>query len=200
MSLFIQLVIVSVVALMVQAVPVTRNANCGTSKDQSKTADVRKLEHLYCVTRSLNEIVRPLAPNKAVNVPEINMSTETMTKVFEEFSDRCRNYTQAMSLKHWLQDYLLNDNVKSDQIESYSSMLVSLQTVTNILDDVEFIQHKKHCVTLTAVHYKKIHHVQYDNTSVLDVLLAETKNWMRAIKREIAPPTQHICKNIDPTL
>ena len=200
MSLFIQLVIVSVVALMVQAVPVTRNVNCGTSKDQSKTADVRKLEHLYCVTRSLKEIVQPLAPNKTVNVSETNMSTETMTKVFENFSDKCRNYTQAMSLKHWLQDYLLNDNVKSDQIESYSSMLVSLQTITNILDDVEFIQHKKHCVTLTAAHYEKIHHVQYDNTSVLDVLLAEMKNWMRAIDRDIALPLPHICTDIYMTL
>ena len=202
MSLFIQLAVVSVVALMVQAVPVTRKVNCDNhpilESQRNKAANISKLEHFYCVTNSLKETVQSLLQfGMIIRVPEININTDTMAKVIvETFSDRCQNYTQAMSLKYWLLNYLLNDSGTAHQIKSFSSILVSLQTITSILDDIEFIQHKRHCVTLTETHYEKIFHAKYDNTSLLDVMLTEMKNWLIDIKQDIALPTRCICENV----
>ena len=107
--------------------------------------------------------------------------------------------SELHSLKYWLLNYLLNDSgatLNSRQIKSFSSMTVSLQTITSILDDIEFIQHKRHCVTLTETHYEKIFHAKYDNTSLLDVMLTEMKNWLTDIKQDIALPTRCICENV----
>jgi len=52
-------------------------------------------------------------------------------------------------------------------------MLVSMQTIAKILDDLEFSEHKKHFLKLTAVHHKN---TQHGNASLLDVMLTEIKN------------------------
>ena len=80
---------------------------------RNKAANVSKLKHLYGVTNSLKETVTEVQRNVIVRVSEIDntvTSTENMDMIYEEFSGGCKNYTQAMSLKHWLQNYLLNDS------------------------------------------------------------------------------------------
>ena len=207
MSLFIQLAIVSVAALMVQAAPVTRGMECTdynfTLDDfiNNKSPNVSKLEHLYCVTNSLKELIRKLPSDMTVTVPPkviTNTNTKkTLERMIGSFSDRCKNYTQALSLKHQLQDYLLHDNSPAadfDRVNSYSSMLVSLQTMISILDDYEFIQHKRHCVTLTPAHYKKIYYVVYGEPALLDTMLKEMGNWLRTIRKDIEVPHSCTCE------
>jgi len=185
---------------MVQAFP-----HCGKHRDQilatqrNEAANVSKLEHLYCVTNSLRKTVTQLKPNMIVRVSEIT-NIEKMEAMYEEFSGRCKNYTQAMSLKHLLQNYLLNDSsaaLKSDQAKSYSSLLVSLQTISNILDDIEFIEHKRHCVTLTTAQYKEIYYVPYKKTSLLEEMQTAMQNWLVAIIRDLGAaraPNPCTCK------
>jgi len=219
MSLFIQLMIVSVVAVMVQSNPVP---SCELHRDQI-LANANKQDYLYCVTNSLKKTIvqlnSTLNSSIIVNVPEIDrvVTNTTMAMVLKGFSKRCTSYTKAMSLKHWLQDYLLNDNIpvlndcikSNDCSEPYSSVLVFLQTIANIFDDLEFSEDKKHCVTLAAAHYKKhfltltaAHYkkTQHDNASLLDVMLTEIMNWHEATKKEMnGLPHVCFCKIVYPT-
>jgi len=173
------LTIILVVGILVQVVPVTRGQDCGNIDNNSKPVNRSKLEHLYCTLRTLYNTTKHL--NSTFTIQLSGSDVINNTKVFEEFSPFCKNFTKAMSLKHHAQEYILNENgpvLDPSQVESYYSMLVSLQTITNIWDDIEFIQHKKRCVMLTATHYEKIYYVDY-NGALLDEMTRQVGFWLK---------------------
>ena len=196
--------IILVVGILVQTVPVTRGQDCeGITHNNNKSAKASKLEHLYCAVRSLRRTTQQLNSTITDQLSGIDINTNTvpiLIEVFEKFSNTCKKFTTAMSLKHQLQQYMLSDSgpvLNSSQVKFYSSMLVSLQTITNILDDIEFIQHKRHCVTLTSAHYEKIYYQNFDNTSLLDVMIKELASWLNSFgKSVIANSIMCICKTV----
>jgi len=192
------LIIILVVGILVQVVPVTRGLNCSKN---SKPVNPGKLEHYHCALRTLYYTAKELNSTLTIQLPGSDIITNTnLAKVFEKFSEICKKFTKAMSLKHYVQEYMLNETgpvLNSSQIESFSSTLVSLQTIANILDDIEFIEHKRRCVTLTETHYEKIYHVQY-NGALLDQMIKQLGDWMLQNKYCVPGQITKICNETYP--
>ena len=93
-----------------------------------------------------------------------------MKKINDDSSYECKNFTKLMSLKHQLQHYLFQQNPSTQQIELFSSILVSLQTLTDFWLDKIRSKTNSHCVRLSARGYRMMYHVFHDNTSLLDSL------------------------------
>ena len=92
------------------------------------------------------------------------------------------------SLKHQLQDYLFNQSNQylndedmeeelSHQIKQLFSLLVAIQTMTNILDQLQFYKYTTNCLRLSSSEYKMMYQVQYSTTSLLQSISELGGNW-----------------------
>lgn len=212
MSLIIRLLIVPVFAFMAQTAPLEHNCVSVRSNVLAKAKNRSELQnqtvHLYCVAISLHDTVyRNKIVVQDVQLPNIPIQNTKFNQVFRYFSDECKNFTVALSLKHHLQEYLFNEtnnSTDSQQIRPLYSVLVYLQMLANILDDIQFNNHSVRCVRLTANQYKMMYHVlqqQQQDVSLLDSLIDDwtAQNYYLQHFKDGAPSTC-TCKIIYPTL
>ena len=184
-SFILQLSIILAFGLMVQSAPVDVTKRSTMSKEEKNK---RKLENnLYCASQTLHiegDVLRdakftlPSLPQ-----PDINNATEKIVKgAYRQFSDLCKEYTKAMTLKHQLQEQLFSNDtalkLNSDNAEKLSKILTSLQSMANIFNDMEFYKVKSRCVNLTPAQYKITYHVRYTK-SLLVSLKDDFERWYK---------------------
>ena len=173
MSLFIlQLLIISAFALMVQSAPVNDVTKRSTDTTMSiEEMNQRKLENnLYCAAQSLYNEGEELR-NTSYTLPplpkiDVNNNTKrNMNRMLHHFSDLCKNFTIAMTLKHQLQERLFSNNtaleVNSENAKMLTTILTSLQSMANIFNDMELNKNNSRCVKLTPAQYKIMYYVRY---------------------------------------
>jgi len=104
-----------------------------------------------------------------------------LNPIFQLFSNKCKDFTLAMSLKHQLQKYFFNpraQNLKNLQISQLSLILIHLQTIANMLDDLQFRQNNSYCIRLSAHGYRMMYNALYrDNNSLLHHIKCEGEKW-----------------------
>ena len=170
-SFIIQLLIISVVSLMIQSAPVSRNLQ--KREPTAENSIEFKLEnHIFCASSAIHNLRWEL-PVANYTVPEsqnANIDVETLVDtVFDQLSLYCRNFTIAMSLKHQLQDLLFNTDttpdLSSDNIQKLFEILTNLQTMATAFDDIQYNSDYSRCVRLTAAQYRIICSVRHPNTT-----------------------------------
>jgi len=184
MSLFIiQVFIISALTLMIQSAPIERSTENVMTKEEKNQRELEK--SLYCAARSLHNAVGQLrtASYTLPPLPKVNISSSTeaiMNKILHLFSYRCKNFTEAMTLKHQLQDHLFNadtaPDLSSGNAKILSTILTSLQTMANTFDDMEFNKDSRRCIKLTPAQYKIMYYVRYTNP-LLVALNDDLEEW-----------------------
>ena len=140
---------------------------------------------LYCAAKAINCTAVSLLGQNLTSEVDINNENKTaFDEIFNHFSGECQNFTSAMSLKHQLQEYLFkqtNEDLNNDDnhIEQLSSMLVGLQTMANILDQLQFYKHNSYCPRLSASQYKTIYQV-HSTSSLLQSISELGGNWTKS--------------------
>ena len=174
----LQLSIISVFGLIAQSAPTDLTKR---STKECEGYNVSVLEgRLYFAARDLhntNEHLRSKNPKYLSNLPKIeNDVAETTTKhIYDDFSYRCKRFTQAMTLKHQLQYHLFNADTASFLIqnaEDLSKILTSLQIMANTFDDIEFNKVNRRCVELTSDQYTIM--IPLD-----DLLVSDLRGWFQ---------------------
>ena len=194
-----QFFIISVITIMVQSAPVKRDTD---ENQTAMTKDVQnKLNTLYCAAQSVQRTAVTLKErlNRAtvLNESDINSDTkEVINETFDHFSSKCRDFTLAMSLKHQLQDYLFNQDLNDEDVKQLSSLLVALQTIANILDQLQFYKNSSNCPRLSSTEYKMMYQVQYStNNNNITLLLEPIIDWVRGTNYEAdTKPNPNICE------
>ena len=161
MSLFIpQLLIISVLGLMVQTAPIS------LTKRSTETNLVLQTR-LYCAAMDLHN-AQGSWPDAATKNDDSTAST-----LFNLFSDRCKEYTTALTLKHKLLVDIFD--AKTTDFKKLSTILTNLETMANIFNDLELNENNTRCVELTPAQYNIMYTARY-TTKILESL-GDLKKW-----------------------
>ena len=190
MSLFIiQLLIISVVGLMVQSAPVSvtddhlqkRQAEKTTKKSTQQKLEKRLFNAAGGVFNGAGGLIKDKV---TLNVPEgyeeaSGIDTDLQ---YDNLARYCMHFIMAMSLKHHLQDLLLDTTITSglsnDIIEKLSVMLTKLQTVANTFDDLQVNEHNSSCTRFTPKDYKTIYqYIPHTDASLLQTIHQIAQFW-----------------------
>jgi len=172
---------------MVQSVPLSHDQRIRRETDGVTTININVTRiSFYCAAKLFSNNAGSLIMNKAKISISLNCTvpddkTAVLCQLFNHFSEECKDFTKAISLKHQLQDYLFNQNSSSlttDQAEHVHLILVGLQTTADVLDQYQFSQHNTHCPRLPAIQYKMMYHVQYNDTSLVEVIKTQGDSWI----------------------
>jgi len=132
-------------------------------------------EKFYCAAKSFADPLKSDTIDKAglkLTKSAIDDGRgKVLDQIITQFSEVCKDFTKALSLKYQLQDHLFNQIDLSLTTNVVHSILSGLQTIANILDQYQFSQKNKSCVTLSAAEYKMMYHAQFSTA----LLLNETK-------------------------
>ena len=113
-----------------------------------------RLKVYYCTATLFQGIDNAgILLSTAISLNSADRTTTVLHLLTNNFSEECKDFTKAMSLKHQLQDYLFNQDSSSlhtDQAEYVHSILVGLQTTADVLDQYQFSQHSTNCPGLPA--------------------------------------------------
>ena len=151
-SFILQLLVISTFGLMVQSAPIHDVTKRSTDMNQ-EYLEMR----LFCKAQFLHHEL------KNINFTEDDYDIDTITKTianetYDHFSDRCKYFTKAMTLKHRLQEHLFSNDSSvvpdSDNVKTLLKILTYLQSVAKILNDLELIENNSRCVKLTPAQYK----------------------------------------------
>ena len=133
MSLFIiQMFIISALTLMIQSAPIERSAENVMTKEEKNQRELEK--SLCCAAQSLHNAVGQLrtASYTLPPPPKVNISSNTeaiMNRMLNHFSYRCKNFNEAMTLKHQLQDHLFNTDTAPDLSSGNAKILSTILLV-----------------------------------------------------------------------
>ena len=141
-SLVLQLSIISTFGLMVQSAPVDVTKRSIDTNMSKKEINQRKLENnIYCASQSLYITLGQLQNAAGFTLPslspvDINSNTKTiMNKILHHFSDQCKYFTRAMTLKHQLQEHLFTTDTAPE--------LTSDNSKTNVVQAREYVRRMK---------------------------------------------------------
>ena len=134
---------------MVQSAPVSVTDDHLHKRQEPATANeghnqMTLEENLYCAATKVRNTANSLRKvTKYAGIIEVDRNTTSMTPswiVMQNLTNYCKNFIMKMSLKHHLQDLLLDTNtssqLNSDNIGKLSIILTKLQTMANIFDDI----------------------------------------------------------------
>ena len=198
-SFVLQLLIISAFGLMVQAAHVNNVSKKSTDTTMSNTEkNNKKLENnLYCASQSLYNARGQLqnAGFTLPSIPQVDINNNTkiiVNRMFHHFSDLCKYFTIAMTLKHQLQDHLFNTapELNYDNANKLTTILTSLQTMANIFDDMKISEDNSRCVKLTPAQYKIMYYVRY-TAPLLESLKRHLEGWYTDPSLYDYPEVQH---------
>ena len=189
--ILVHLLIISTIGFIVQSAPTNITKRSTLRADTEKQRIQKHLESiLFPRANSLKTEAQTLNHTltqtglKLCPSPQIDISDNTKALVierFHHFSNRCQDFTTAMTFKHQLQDQLFNNvNLSSNHTKRLSKMLTSLQTMADIFDEMQCNKNDRRCVRLTPAQYNIMYYLQYDNTSLLESLKPHMDRWYLA--------------------
>ena len=187
-SFIIQLLIISVVGLMVQSAPVSvtddhLHKRHAIAKERHNQMTLE--EKLYCAATKVRNTAKHLNSTVTLNIPTMYAGVNEVDRnlTYDQLTKYCMNFIMTMSLKHHLQDLLLDTNtsshLSSDNIGKLSVILIKLQTMANIFDDLQVVKHSSSCVRFTPDEYKTIYkYIKYTNTLLLQAIFDMAHFWV----------------------
>ena len=192
MSLTIQFLIILLAVFMERSASLCQpNDDCESDRKEimdeakSRSGFQNQTVHLYCVANSLYNTVG--LNNDSLQVLQlswISINKTRLNKIFGLLSYECKNYIKALSLKQHLQENLFGrtdtHTTAEVSLRPLYSVLVYLQTMADILDDIEFYKHGSRCVSLTEAEYKMMYYVQYDDDTLSHSLFYSAARWFDA--------------------
>ena len=182
-SFILHLLIISAFGLMVQSAPehVTKRSTMSNEERNQ-----RELENnLYCTAQSLHITGGQLRKTSYTlpSLPKIDVNSNTkgnMNRMLHHFSNLCKYFTIAMTLKHQLQEHLFTTDtvpeLTSDNAKKLSTILTNLQTMAKIFDAMQFNEDNSRCVKLTPAQYKIMYYVRY-TAPLLESLKDNLQGW-----------------------
>ena len=183
-SFIIQLLIISVVGLMVQSAPVSvtddhlqkRQAQCN---NHQKALEVK----LFCAVTKVRNTANDLNKTVTLNVSVKYVGATRENNTDDNLTKYCMHFIMAMSMKHHLQDLLLDTNVISKRtnasIEDLSVLLTNLQTMANTLDDLQVNKHDSSCARFEPSNFKTIYkYIPYTHASLLQAIYDIADFWV----------------------
>ena len=148
---------------------------------KNRTAVQNKTAIVHCAALAVQGNAQLLNKLNLPTTTENPVASIILNKTFKQFSNECKDFTLAMSLKHQLQNYLFtkNNSDLTNHTSQLSSILIYLQTIANSLDDIHSRQQSSHCVRLSAHGYRMMYHVQYNATSLFTEINDQGHRWVR---------------------
>ena len=143
-----------------------------------------RLKVYYCTAKLFQGVDNAgilLSTTISLNSADSTTTVLHLLIIIDHFSEECKNFTKAMSLKHQLQDYLFNQYnlpLTTNQAEYVHSILVGLQTTAEVLDQYQFSQHNKNCPRLSAAEYKMMRHEEFSTALLVNDILTLGKSWV----------------------
>ena len=181
-SFIIQLLIISIVCLIVQSAPVSVTDNHLHKRQANEQYRLENI--LFLAATKVRNTANSLKSTVILNVPTQYAGVNKVDRhpIYDQLTKYCMNFIMTMSLKHHLQDLLLDTNtssqLNSDNIGNLSVILTKLQTMANIFDDIQVGKHSSSCVTFTPDEFKTIYkYIEYTNTSLLQAILDMATPW-----------------------
>ncbi|XP_065910079.1 uncharacterized protein [Dysidea avara] len=152
-----------------------------------------KTQQFYCTSELIKLQVQFMVKHrKAVVLPTEHFNNSSELNIvnlsLQQFNFTCSVFTTAMAIKYQLQNSLFRGEYFVEQNDSYvvvnntedisnlNSVLEYLQTLTDVLQDIEEILSTKHCVVFSPSEYRRAYCGFYDEdnctngTSVLETL------------------------------
>ena len=181
-SLIFQLIITFAFYLMTQSSPIYIDPTVENQKVHERS--------LFCAARSLYNAVGQLrkASYTLPHLPTIDINNNTeefINSMYHDFSERCQYFTTTMTLKHQLQDHLFINadtalDFNAENIEKFSTILTSLQTMADTFNNMEFNKENRRCEQFTPVQYQIMYYVLYTSTTpLLKSLKDDLEGWYR---------------------
>ena len=166
---------------MVQSAPLSHDQRFRWDSEDINTIK----DDFYCAAKLFRDSAGRLKEREiSINLNSTDIPVDdriaVLCQLFSHFSEECKDFTKAMSLKHQLQDYYFNQynlSLTTKETTFVHSILVGLQTTANILDQYQFSQRNTNCPRLPAAEYKMMYHVQY-NTSLVEVTIGQGGIWV----------------------
>ena len=167
------ILIISLFELMAQAAPITLTKRAPLIMTNQTVLESR----LYCAAKDLYN-ARGQLSRRNLQDAEYKTDDSKAKKLFNLFSDRCKEFTVAMTFKHQLLDDIFKADTAPDlNTEKLSTILTSLQTMSDIFNDMELNENDRRCVELIPTQYKIMYKARY-TTSVLQSL-GDLDKWYR---------------------
>ena len=181
-SFIIQLLIISIVGLMVQSAPVSVTDNHLHKRQANERYRLENI--LFRAAAKVRNTAKHLNSTVTLNIPTQYAGVNKVDRhpIYDQLTKYCMNFIMTMSLKHHLQDLLLDTNtsshLSSDNIGKLSVILIKLQTMANIFDDIQVVKHSSSCVTFTPDEFKTIYkYIKYTNISLLQAIFDMADFW-----------------------
>ena len=169
---------------MVQSAPVSDNLKKRGTRQANINATVEDLkQRLFCAATSIRdaEWLNKLGNEQLAPTNSSHNYTQLVDTMFAQFSNHCKGFTNAMSLKHHVQDLLFNDDTTPElSYEDLSQLLTKLQTMATFLDDLQYKRDNSTCVRLTEAQYRIIYRAKFEqcNAAANDFI----QHWARQQK------------------
>ena len=132
--------IIFITSHMVQSAPLSHDQRIHQQANDITTMNIKI--SFYCAAKSFTDKAGVISGKKYISLESNDTSDKTkLQQLFNHFSEGCKNFTKAMSLKHQLQDYLFSQDGSSlttKETKQVYSILVGLQMTANILDQYLF--------------------------------------------------------------
>ena len=132
---------------------------------EKRTVAENNIVIVRCASNAIKEITKTFTQDLNATCatsadPSTTNNSDTvdiLKATFELFSNKCKDFTLAMSLKHQLLNWFFNQraqNLNNSQISQFSLILIHLQTIANILDDAQFREQSNYCIRLSSHGYR----------------------------------------------
>ena len=169
---------------MVQSAPV-RVTDDHLQKRQAHGNNQKALEQkLYCAVTKVRNTANDLNKKVTLNVSAKYVGATRESNTDDNLTKYCMHFIMAMSMKHHLQDHLLDTDVTSQcttaSIENLSVLLTNLQTMANTLDDLQVNKHDSSCARFEPSDFKTIYkYIPYTHASLLQAIHDIADFWYR---------------------
>ncbi|XP_065897215.1 uncharacterized protein [Dysidea avara] len=175
-----------------------------------------KTQQFYCTSELIKLQVQYMVKHRKVVVLPTEQSDNSselniVNLSLQQFDFTCSIFTTAMAIKYQLQNSLFrgeyfveqNDSLKRvnniEDISKINSVLEYLQTLTDILQDIEEILSAKHCIVFSPSEYRRAYCELFDEdncangTSVLETLKHVHWTRVRSYPKEWQDPLPQHC-------
>jgi len=175
--------IIFIIIYVVQSAPLTHDQRIHREAIDTTTNNMESIKiNFYCAAKLFTDALK--LKTFTINLTNLTIDNGRKTvlnQTIAQFSEECKDFTKAMSLKYQLLDHLFNQHDLSltiDQTIDVNSILHGLQTTANILDQYQFSQHNTNCPRLSGAEYKIMYHVQFSSLSLLDEISTQGNRWV----------------------
>jgi len=134
---------------------------------------------LYCLSSRICQFLGAFKRTTQINVKLAKVHHNNITALlFDQFSRECKDFTEVMSLRFHLQDFLLQRNTTFEcdiairfNMTTFYSTLLYLQNIASLLDDMAVQRQRRRCIDLSTSQYKMMYYSIFGTDCLLESIL-----------------------------